>query len=58
MKSEVQDDAQQPGKRASDVAPVDEPGKEPNDPLGVRSVGKEKMNLTGRAYEYFHKLQQ
>lgn len=58
MKGEEQDDVQQRDTGASDVAPVDESkGSEPNDPVRVRSVRKENDDLTGRAYEYFHKLQ-
>ena len=59
MQSKEQDDLQQPDIGASDVAPADESrGNEPNEPFGVRSVWKEEDDLTGRAYEYFHKLQQ
>jgi hypothetical protein len=58
MKSEEHDDVQQVDKRVSDVVSVDESrGQEPNEPFEVRSVRKENGDLTGRAYEYFHKLQ-
>ena len=58
MNTEEQDDVQQRDTGASDVAPVDESrGKEPNEPVRVSNVRKENDDLTGRAYEYFHKLQ-
>ena len=58
MKSEEQDDVQLRDTRACDVAPVDESrGHEPNEPSEVGYVREEKGDLTGRAYEYFHKLQ-
>jgi len=58
MKNEVQDDVQLLDKGASEMALVNEfRGREPNKPFGVRSVGKEKCDMAGRAYEYYHKLQ-
>jgi len=58
MKTEEQDDVQQRDTGASDVAPVDESGgQEPNEPSEVGIVREEKGDLTGRAYEYFQKLQ-
>lgn len=58
MKSEEQDDVQLLDKGAADMALVDESrGQEPNEPFEVGMVREEKGDLTGRAYEYFHKLQ-
>ena len=58
MKSEEQDDVQSRDTGASEMAPVDESkGTERNKPFGVRSVKSEKDDLSGRAYEYFHRLQ-
>jgi hypothetical protein len=58
MKTETQDVVQLLDKRVSEMAPVDESrGVEPNEPFEVGYVREEKGDLTGRAYEYFHKLQ-
>lgn len=58
MKSEKQDDVQLLDTGASEMSPVDESGgQEPNEPSEVGMVREEKGDLTGKAYEYFHKLQ-
>ena len=58
MKTKEQDDIQQPYKGVSRLAPVDQSKRqESNRFFGVPRLGKEKEDLTGRAYEYFHKLQ-
>ena len=58
MKTEEQDDVQLLDTGASEMASVDESeGKEPDEPSEVGMVREEKGDLTGKAYEYFHKLQ-
>jgi hypothetical protein len=58
MTSEPQADIRRPDKEASNVAREnDSKVKEPNVPFGLGSVRKENDDLTGRAYQYFHKLQ-
>ena len=58
MKSQEQYDVQQPYKVASGLTSIDQSRRqESNRSSGVPRVGKEKEDLTGRAYEYFHKLQ-
>jgi hypothetical protein len=58
MKSNDQDDAQQSDNGACEVALVDgSSGMEPNLPSEVHCIEIEENDLTGRAYEYFHKLQ-
>jgi hypothetical protein len=58
MKSEEQDDVQLLDKGASEMTPADESrGQQLNEPSEVGYVREEKGDLTGRAYEYFHKLQ-
>ena len=59
MESEQQDVLQQPDDAASEATAVDESGdNDPNVSFGVHSVSRENESLTGRAYEYFHSLQQ
>jgi hypothetical protein len=58
MESEQKDDVHQPDDAASEGDAVEEStGREPNEPLEVRNAENEEDDLTGRAYEYFHKLQ-
>ena len=58
MESEQQDDVQKPDDAASIGAAVDESkGEESHKSVGVRRGREEMENLTGRAYEYFHKIQ-
>jgi hypothetical protein len=49
---------QRPDNVSSNAAPAAEArGKESKERFGVHSVGKEKGDMAGRAYEYFHRLQ-
>ena len=58
MTSEGQADIRRPGKETSNVARADETKqKKPNVPFGLGSVREEDDDLTGKAYQYFHKLQ-
>ena len=58
MESEQQDVLQQPDDAASEGAVVGESkANESHVSFGIRRVWKGKDDLTGRAYEYFHKLQ-
>ena len=58
METEQQDVLQQPDDTASEGAAIDESkGEETHKSVGVRRSAEEE-DLTGRAYEYFHKLQE
>jgi hypothetical protein len=58
MTREEQDDVRRPDKVETNVARADESSeKELNGPFVLRSVRKVKDDLTGRAYQYFNKLQ-